>query len=86
MQDFLECPRSLDLAAGMDEDEPGRIEAQPAQPMAIKPSKAANPAGRSDQPDPVPVLQKDQPRDQKGEGASRVEDGPRRDFMEAVER
>lgn len=84
-QDLLHGPGSLGLVAGRDHDQSGGIEAEGVEAMAVKPSQAGHAARRGHQPDRPLGLSQAQAGGEETQRAAIVENGLRRDFMQAVQ-
>lgn len=84
-QDFLHGPGGFGLVAGRDHDEPGRIEAEGIEAMAVEPPVTGQAARRGHQPDHALDLAQGQAGGEETQRTAIVENGLRRDFMQTVQ-
>lgn len=84
-QDFFHGPGGFGLVAGRDHDQPGRIEAEGVEAMAMEPAEAGHATRRGHQPDRSLGLAQGQAGGEETQRAAIVENGLRRNFMQAVQ-
>ncbi len=84
-QDFLHSPGGLGLVAGRGHDEPGGVEAEGVEAMAVEPPVTGQAARRGHQPDHALGLAQGQAGGEETQCAAIVENGLRRNFMQAVQ-